>query len=62
MTEEDLDTWYSEQDFKTLELLTNYKQYEFDPNDGYQDFIDACDKWWYSLSLDEKKEYYNNYS
>jgi hypothetical protein len=37
--------WYSA-DFKTMETITGYRQFDFDPDEGYQAFVDACDNWW----------------
>ena len=59
MKENELNDWYNGLDFETLELITHYRQDDFSPEDGYQDFVDACDEWWNNLSLEEKEDTYN---
>ena len=51
--------WYSA-DFVTMEAITGYRQLDFNPEDGYQAFIDACDKWWENLPEHEKIEIQKN--
>ena len=43
MTKAQLDEWWGLCDFKTMEFVTGYCQHTFSPEDGYQDFVDACD-------------------
>lgn len=62
MNKKELDNWFAELDFQELESITGFRQYNFDPEDGYQDFVDACDNWWKELSTGEKKEIYNEYN
>lgn len=50
----DAQQWWGESDFRTMERLTGYRQGDFDPEDGYQDFVDACNNWWNALSTEEK--------
>jgi hypothetical protein len=47
--------WYSV-DFREMERITGYRQFDFDPEDGYQAFVDACDNYWEALSRKEKIE------
>ena len=46
--------WWGEIDFRMMEYLTGYRQVDFDPEDGFQDFVDACNSWWNELSTEEK--------
>lgn len=48
------ETWWHEQDFKQMERISGYRQDDFDPENGYQAFVDACDSWWDALSTEEK--------
>ena len=47
---------------KINEEITNFKQLEFNPEEGYQDFVDVCNNWWKNLSDERKKDYYNEYN
>ena len=51
---QNLDEWWHGLDFRQMERITGYRQDDFDPEDGYQDFVDVCDNWWESLSIEEK--------
>jgi hypothetical protein len=55
---------WSESDFTQMERLTGFRQIDFDPEDGYQDFVDACDSHWNRLCDEEKvlkwEDYDNN--
>jgi hypothetical protein len=57
----DCDSWFNDLEFKELEKVTGHKQDNFSPDDGYQDFIDACEKWWNSQSVQDKRAIYNYY-
>ena len=46
--------WWNETDFLQMELVTRFRQYEFNPEDGYQEFVDACDEYWNNLSKEKK--------
>ena len=50
--------WYHQTDFVTLERISGLKEDDFDPADGSQDFVDACDLWWENLSDQEKVSIY----
>lgn len=52
--------WWGNSDFPTMERLTGYRQDDFDPEDGYQDFVDACNNWWKAMSDEEKIEVWLN--
>lgn len=49
-----IDRWWHEQDFRQLEHFTRFRQDDFDPEDGYQAFVDACNTWWNALSNNMK--------
>lgn len=57
-----LNEWWGEQGFRDMECITGFRQSDFSPDDGYQDFVDACDEWWDSLSYTDKVSVYNNYN
>jgi hypothetical protein len=57
-----LDEWWGLCDFKTMEFVTGYCQHTFSAEDGYQDFVDACDKYWDNLTYDQKLSLYNKYN
>jgi len=46
--------WWGNTDFQQMERITKLRQYEFDPEDGYQEFVDACDNYWDKLDKNEK--------
>lgn len=52
------DKWFKEIDFSTMEKITGYKQSDFSSEDGYQDFVDACEEWWDNLHTEGRKEIY----
>ena len=54
--------WWGEQGFRDMERITGFRQSDFSPEDGYQDFVDACDEWWDRLSFNEKKMVYLNWN
>jgi DNA-directed RNA polymerase subunit RPC12/RpoP len=56
------DRWWYSADFKTMESVSRYCQTDFEPDEGYQAFVDACDEWWEALSLSEKQEFYKQYN
>ena len=45
--------WWNNTPFWLMENITGYRQDDFSPEDGYQDFVDACDTWWDNLSFNE---------
>jgi hypothetical protein len=53
-----VDEWWGNCGFREMEFITGFKMTDFDPEDGYQEFVDACDEWWNELPFSEKKEYY----
>lgn len=62
ISKETLNEWWNSCGFKEMELITGYKQYEFSPDDGYQDFVDACNDWWEYLPTQEKINLYELYN
>ena len=53
-----LDKWFHETDFETMERISGYRHGDFSQEDGYQDFVDAVEKWWTALSDKEKQDIY----
>lgn len=47
-------SWWGNTDFREMERITGLRQSDFNPEAGYQAFVDACDEWWSGLSADEK--------
>lgn len=56
------DTWFGNLDFATLEKVTGFIQTDYSPEDGYQDFVDACEDWWSGLTMQQRKEVYESNS
>lgn len=52
---EKMQRWWDSADFKEMERITGFCKIDFSPEDGYQDFVDACNDWWNSKSYDEKR-------
>ncbi len=46
--------WWMGSEFIKMERITGHSQYDFDPEDGYQAFIDACNEWWNDKTIEEK--------
>lgn len=53
--------WWGRRSFPEMEKITRLGQADFDPEDGCQSFVDACDHWWYSLPAEEKKSIAEEY-
>lgn len=62
MKQKDLDNWWRDTDFETMEKITNYKVCEFSEEDGCQDFVDACDEFWNELSYSDKLYFYKMFN
>ena len=58
----DIEKWWCETDFSQMELITGFRQTDFDAEDGYQDFIDACDTFWNQLDEEEKRIFHKLYN
>ena len=61
MTEKKLDEWWGNQGFKGMENITKMKYYWFNEEDGYQEFVDVCGKWWYSMNKTDKINIYEEF-
>ncbi len=61
ITNEMLNNWWGQVDFREMEKISKYRQSDFSPEDGCQDFVDACDEWWQGLNKAEKMRYYCSY-
>lgn len=53
--------WWAVTDFPTMERITGYRQDDFNPEDGYEDFVIACSEWWGNFPAKEKIQIYNEY-
>jgi hypothetical protein len=62
MTEHTLNEWWEHTDFPQMEKITKLRYYWFHEDEGYQEFVDVCDNWWYSLSKKDKELVYNDYT
>lgn len=58
VTEAVVNDWWGDCSFREMEKITGFRMTDFDPEDGYQEFVDVCDEWWNKLSFGEKKELY----
>lgn len=45
----DAEIWFRQSDFKTMERISGLRQDDYRPDDGYQDFVNAVERWWASL-------------
>ena len=62
MTEKELNEWWFATDFREMERITKTKDYWFSVKDCYHEFVDFCDNWWHSLSIEDKKDIYDEYN
>lgn len=60
--EEKIANWWNNTPFWLMENITGYRQDDFSQEDGYQDFVDACDDWWMALSDEDKEQIYHDYN
>ena len=58
VTEAVVNEWWADSSFREMEKITGFRMTDFNSEDGYQEFVDACDEWWNKLSFGEKKELY----
>ena len=42
-----------------MERITGFHQSDFDPEDGFQDFVDACNAFWHALPDEQKINLWN---
>ncbi|MDR1543421.1 MAG: hypothetical protein LBS50_03220 [Prevotellaceae bacterium] len=54
--------WFQSLDFPTMERLTHLRQSNFSHENGYQDFVDACEQWWQETPHAEKEYIYRIFS
>lgn len=59
ISNEQLNEWWNNCSFDEMKEITGYASYEFSDEDGYQDYIDACDEIWNNLTYGEKLSAYN---
>ena len=52
------DEWFYEADFDTMERISGERRDDYSDEDGYQDFVDAVERWWDDLSDNEKVDIY----
>lgn len=57
-----VNNWWARASFSTKEKITGFRRIDFTPDDGYQEFLDACDKWWDWMTLENKVFYYQMYN
>lgn len=58
----DVQAWWNELGFEHLIRITGYHPTDFNPEDGYQDFVDACNDYWEKLSYEDKLSHYNEFN
>ena len=44
-----------------MERITGLRQSDYDPGDGYQAFVDACEAWWNGQSEEEQIRLWKEY-
>ena len=57
----DIEKWWNETDFLQMEQITGFRQTDFDSEDGFQDFVDACNTFWNQLNEEEKTKIREEY-
>ena len=62
ISKDKLNEWWGDCGFREMELISGFRQRDFSPEDGYQDFVDACDEWWDSLSYTDKVSIYKDFN
>jgi hypothetical protein len=53
---EEIDGWWDDAGFEEMERVSGYRRTDFSPEDGYREFVDACNKYWEGLPVEEKIE------
>lgn len=53
-----LNEWWNHTPFWVMENITGLDKEDFNPQEGYQEFVDVCDNWWNSLSFEDKQGIY----
>lgn len=54
LTPQMVEDWWNSTDYWQMENITNLCREDFDPEDGYQEFVDACDEWWNKRDWEDK--------
>jgi hypothetical protein len=62
MIQEKLNKWWCNTDFTEMEKITGFRQLDFNPEDGYQDFVDVCDNWWEKSTSEFKLDIFYKWS
>lgn len=57
-----VNNWWANVSFDTMEEITGFRMVDFCSEDGYQEFVDACNDWWDWMTLDNKIIYYQMYN
>ena len=57
----EVEQWWSQADFTIMETVTGFEYHNFVSEDGYQDFVDACDNYWNQLTDSEKIRVWKKY-
>ena len=58
---ERMEEWWNGLEFIVMERITGFRQVDFSPEDGCQEFVDTCDEWWDEKSYDEKRMIWKEY-
>lgn len=62
ITESRLDAWFASAEFRTMEAVFGLRYTDFDEEDGYQAFVDECERRWGALGHERKLEIYNTHA
>lgn len=54
--EDVINHWWNETSFEDMEIITGLKESDFDPTDGSQAFVDACEAIWCAMPETERIE------
>ena len=57
-----VNNWWLNVPFDIMEEVTGFRMIDFSSEDGYQEFVEACNDWWDWLTLDNKIIYYQMYN
>lgn len=50
--------WWGELGFEDMERVSGFRQDDYSAEDGYQEFVDACNEWWDDLDENERISVY----
>ncbi|WP_455674194.1 hypothetical protein [Phocaeicola sp.] len=54
-----VNAWFNDMEFKEMERVTGFRQDDFSPDEGYQDFVDVCEDWWKRKTDTQKQSIYH---